>query len=283
MEWATIEKSLCTDKQCREYLATIRWKHGFACPRCKSTEAWKTTELKYKCKQCGYKMSVTAGTIFQNSHTPLNKWFKAIWIMCESESKVSANTLQRELSLGSNRTSQKLFKYLISAKQNVQLEKYKTIPSSKLKYTVEVFGDILGSFKGKAYIISAVEKIGTKTGRIHMQVINRNKDEIVDFIKNNIERYQNIETDLSGSEKKKKIGIISNLILPKDIQCDYNRILKSPTYEFASTRKIRSAFSGWLNEQIGSDFEQHCKRFCEEHNSKFISVTFEELIESLLK
>lgn len=281
MEWATIEKSLCTDKQCREYLATIRWKYGFVCPRCKNTEAWKTTELKYKCKKCGYKMSVTAGTIFQNSHTPLNKWFKAIWIMCESENKVSANTLQRELSLGSNRTSQKLFKYLKSAKQNVQLKKYKTIPSPKLKYTVEVFGDILFSFKDKAYIISAVEKIGTKTGRIHMQVINRNKDEIVDFIKNNIERYQNIETDLNDSEKK--IGIISNLTLPSDIQRDYNRILKSPTYEFASTRKIRSAFSGWLNEQSGSDFEQYCKRFCEEHNSKFISVTFEELIESLLK
>ena len=77
--------------------------------------------------------------------------------------------------------------------------------------------------------------------------------------------------------------IESQKTLPKDIQCDYNRILKSPTYEFASTRKIRSAFSGWLNEQIGSDFEQHCKRFCEEHNSKYISVTFEELIESLLK
>ena len=261
----------------------IRWKNGFVCPHCKGTEAWKTAELKYKCKKCGYKMSVTAGTVFQNSHVPLNKWFEAIWLICESESKVSACTLQRELSLGSNRTSQKLFKRLTHAKQNAQLEKYKATPSSKLKYTVELYGDIFNSIKGKAYIISAVEKIGSETGRIKMQPINRNTNEIVDFVKNNIERYQDIETHLSDSDKKKKIGIISNLVLPSDIQRDYNRIAESLIYEFTSTKKIYAEFSGWLSRQHGSDFEQYCKMFCEEHNSKFISVTFDELIKSLLK
>ena len=64
-----------SDYECREYLASIRWKNGFTCPRCGCAEAWETKEVKYKCKKCGYKMSVTAGTIFQDSHTPLEKWF----------------------------------------------------------------------------------------------------------------------------------------------------------------------------------------------------------------
>jgi len=42
-----------SDYECREYLASIRWKNGFTCPRCGCAEAWETKEVKYKCKKCG--------------------------------------------------------------------------------------------------------------------------------------------------------------------------------------------------------------------------------------
>jgi len=33
------------------------------------------------CRVCGRKTSVTAGTIFHRSHTPLSTWFAAIWFL----------------------------------------------------------------------------------------------------------------------------------------------------------------------------------------------------------
>jgi hypothetical protein len=31
------------------------------------------------CATCGHQVSVTAGTIFQDTRTPLTLWFRAIW------------------------------------------------------------------------------------------------------------------------------------------------------------------------------------------------------------
>ena len=34
-----------------------------------------------ECGQCGHQTSVTAGTIFQDTHKPLRVWFHAIWLV----------------------------------------------------------------------------------------------------------------------------------------------------------------------------------------------------------
>jgi hypothetical protein len=61
----------------------------------------------YQCleKECGHQFSATAGTIFHDSHVPLEKWFMAIAIICEAKKSVSACQIQRHLGLGSYRTA----------------------------------------------------------------------------------------------------------------------------------------------------------------------------------
>lgn len=125
MDLTTLKNTLGTDRQCREYLANIRWKDGYVCPQCKNNEAWQTEDVKFKCKKCGHKMSVTSGTVFQGSHTPLDKWFLAIWLVAKYGKKVTTDMLQKELELGSNRTAIRMLKILRRARYTFKTEKLK--------------------------------------------------------------------------------------------------------------------------------------------------------------
>lgn len=57
------------------------------------------------CAECGLKTSVTAGTIFHRSHTPLPTWFAAVWLVTSQKNGVSAQGLQDVLGFGSYETA----------------------------------------------------------------------------------------------------------------------------------------------------------------------------------
>lgn len=94
-----------TDRACLEYLATLRWPEGFACPRCAGAEYWRTGDSLWMCHQCSRRTSVTAGTIFERTRTPLRTWFAAVWFVTTQKNGVSALGLQRVLGLGSYETA----------------------------------------------------------------------------------------------------------------------------------------------------------------------------------
>lgn len=94
-----------TEKQCLDYLYSLRWPDGYRCPRCYHNEVWQIKEWKYKCRKCGYQATVLAGTLFQDTHLPISTWFKAIWYACSQAGVTSALDLQKELGLGSYRTA----------------------------------------------------------------------------------------------------------------------------------------------------------------------------------
>ncbi len=48
---------------------------------------------------------MTAGTIFQDTRTPLTVWFRAMWWVTSQKNGVSALGLQRVLGLGSYQTA----------------------------------------------------------------------------------------------------------------------------------------------------------------------------------
>ena len=53
----------------------------------------------YDCDSCRYQFSVTAGSIFHDSHFPLTKWFFATYVMVETKKGVSANQFKRMLGI----------------------------------------------------------------------------------------------------------------------------------------------------------------------------------------
>jgi len=94
-----------TEQACRDYLAALRWPRGFICPQCHETKAWEMQRGLYWCRSCGYQASVTAGTLFNDTHKPLRVWFEAMWYVTNQKSGVSALGLQRVLGLGSYHTA----------------------------------------------------------------------------------------------------------------------------------------------------------------------------------
>jgi transposase-like protein len=90
---------------CLDYLEWLRWPDGIRCPRCAAHEGWRLGNGRWECARCGRQTSVTAGTIFDRTRTPLLRWFEAAWLMTSQKHGVSALGVQRSLGLGSYQTA----------------------------------------------------------------------------------------------------------------------------------------------------------------------------------
>ncbi|MGA8502974.1 MAG: IS1595 family transposase [Candidatus Sulfotelmatobacter sp.] len=89
-----------TDEKCRELLVRLRWPSGIECLRCKAPVVeLATAKQLFYCKDCDYQFSVTASTIFNDSHLPLQKWFLATLLLCEARKGMSANQIKRTLGV----------------------------------------------------------------------------------------------------------------------------------------------------------------------------------------
>jgi transposase-like protein len=125
-----IERYSNEDK-CRNYLEALKWQDGIKCPRCGSEKISKIKKRdQFDCDKCRYQFSVTAGSIFHDSHLPLWKWFLAVYLMAESKKGISANQLKRSLDI-SYKTAWYLCHRIRKAMQETQ-----SMP--KLKGIVEV-------------------------------------------------------------------------------------------------------------------------------------------------
>jgi transposase-like protein len=93
------------EQACRDYLARLRWPEGFRCPACQAPDYWLTDRALRHCRSCGRQTSVTAGTLFADTHLPLRLWFEAMWQVTSQKYGASALGMQRVLGLGSYRTA----------------------------------------------------------------------------------------------------------------------------------------------------------------------------------
>jgi transposase-like protein len=57
------------------------------------------------CCGCGDRTSVTAGTIFDRTRTPLTVWFTACWLLASGKDGISALSVKRTLEVGSYQTA----------------------------------------------------------------------------------------------------------------------------------------------------------------------------------
>src|SRR3979490_830039 len=88
-----------------EWVKAIVWPNGRVCPHCGVIDRsgplqGKTTRIGlYKCYACRKKFTVKIGTIFEDSHAPLNLWLQAMYLMCSSKKGISTNQLRRTLGV----------------------------------------------------------------------------------------------------------------------------------------------------------------------------------------
>lgn len=106
------EKAFPTEEACQAYLVAHRWPTAVRCPRCNTADKVRpmaTMAFKWQCYTCtpdsGYRFSVIAGTIFENTNKSLREWFRVIHMMLTSKKGVSALQVQRVMGFGSYRTA----------------------------------------------------------------------------------------------------------------------------------------------------------------------------------
>ncbi len=94
-----------TDADCLDYLEWLRWPGGFACSGCGDHRGWRLGDGRFMCSACSGRTSVTAGTIFDRTRTPLTVWFTACWLFATGKDGISALSLKRTLEIGSYQTT----------------------------------------------------------------------------------------------------------------------------------------------------------------------------------
>lgn len=94
-----------TDADCLDYLEWLRWRDGFVCPDCGHAGGWRMGDGRFRCTECHSRTSVTAGTIFDRTRTPLTVWFGVCWLFATAKDGVSALHIKRVLDIGSYQTA----------------------------------------------------------------------------------------------------------------------------------------------------------------------------------
>ena len=194
---AEFEARFSTEGGCRGYLMALRWPDGFRCPRCDNRRVWPTTRGRLECASCAHQISVTAGTIFQDTRLPLTVWFRSIWWLTSQKTGSSALGLQRVLGLGSYKTAwtwlQKLRRAMVRPGRD------------RLKGRVEVDEAYLGGLdeghpgRGqarKALIVVAAEEDGSQIGRIRMRQLDAaSAENLQAFLKDSVAAGSIVHTD----------------------------------------------------------------------------------------
>ncbi len=94
------------NESCLTYLERLRWPEDFVCPACGvQDEPYRASRRRLICRRCSHQSSVTSGTIFEGTRTPLTTWFAAVWHLINQKHGVSALGLKRVLGFGSYQTA----------------------------------------------------------------------------------------------------------------------------------------------------------------------------------
>ena len=86
---------------CLDHVMTVRFGKRFTCPGCQADATFHriATRKAYSCSYCGHHIYPCAGTIFQDSRTPLQSWFYAIYLFVTTRHGVSGMELHRVLGV----------------------------------------------------------------------------------------------------------------------------------------------------------------------------------------
>jgi transposase-like protein len=190
--------NLCTlieqfgdETKCREYLEALRWREGIKCPRCTHDQASKIAQRdQYYCIACHYNFSVTAGTIFNDSHLPLQKWFLCTYLLCESRKGMSANQLKRTLGI-SYKTAWYLCHRIRAAMKEVNPEPLDGIVEIDETYVGgKMRGYGVGRAKRAKEIVIGIKQRGGELRFFHAEDVKSGT--LAKYIKENVSPYVHV-------------------------------------------------------------------------------------------
>ena len=189
------------DDACLEYLFKVRFGSNCECPRCGERGKFRklSKQPAYTC-QCGEHLHPMAGTPFHRSHTPLQKWFYAMYLFTTTRHGVPAKELQRQLSVN----------YKTAWRMGHEIRKYLAVVDGddQLSGHVEADETMVGGYRkgkkgrgalGKTLVFGVVERGGDDITRVIPDV---KRDTIEPHIIEHVKAGSTISTDEWHAYKK---------------------------------------------------------------------------------
>src|SRR6267142_5242764 len=107
MNLLQVTKQFRNEEDALDYLVSQRWPNGVTCLGCGCQKVYRIDTKgktgrpyrKYECSECELHFSATTGTLFHDSHLPLQKWFMVMALMTEAKKGISALQVSRHIGV----------------------------------------------------------------------------------------------------------------------------------------------------------------------------------------
>ena len=189
-------------------------------------------QRRWRCLECRYQVSLTAGSVLHNTKLPLTVWFWAAYLTTTDKRGISALLLQRQLGLRRYETAWMLLHKLRRAMVNVARE--------PLHGEVEIDDTWVGGpqpglrgsrqLKGRkaAIVLVAVERRGRGSGRLRLGVVSDFKQTtMIAFVKQHVTPGTTVYTDgLKGFEGVQAAGV-THVPRPQPLRSDLRKGARS--------------------------------------------------------
>lgn len=271
-DWNQFQDWFPDEGSCRGYLAGLRWPEGYLCPRCGVIdEPFRASGERLVCRHCRHQGTVTAGTIFDKTRTPLRTWLAAAWHISHQKGGVSALGLQRALGIGSYPTTWAILHRLRRAMVSLGRE--------PLTGIVEVDETLIAApnparrkraprlgFSGGTWVAIAVELHDPKGfGRVRLRrLAANNAAQVIQFVRDVAQPGATVHTD--GSH---------NYLRLADLGYKHHRIVhygsSDPAHEtMPGVHRVASLLKRWLlGTHQGAVRHEHLDRYLDEFTFRF--------------
>ncbi len=266
--WAEFLGQFGNDQACAKYLEKLRWPEGFVCPSCASKgDPYRASRSRLICRTCRAQFTVTAGTIFEGTRTPLTMWFIAIWYVTTQKNGVSALSLKRILGIGSYQTAWTILHKLRRAMVRPGRDRLSGIVEVDETYVGGEEEGVQGrQTETKAILAIAIELHTPKGyGRVRIrQIKDVSGDSLIPFIVDTVEPGSTVKTDgWKGYNGLAKHGYTHNKTILSDTG--------DPAHvAMPGVHRIASLLKRWLlGTHQGAALPVHLDDYLDEYTFRF--------------
>jgi len=184
------------EEACLNHIMEVRYGLRHVCTACKvyGTFHKLADRRAFSCAHCGHHVYPTAGTVFQDTRTPLQVWFYAIYLFVTTRHGVSGKELERALGVTYKtawRMGQQIRMLMAKADGFQEMQGHVEIDEAYMGGERHGFGSGTG---GKQIVMGLVER----GGRTFAQAVPNLKHETIrPLIYKNIKAGSSISTDES--------------------------------------------------------------------------------------
>jgi transposase-like protein len=200
------------DDACLKRVMEIRYSLSHRCEKCEYVATFHkiTGRRAFACSLCGHHVYPCAGTIFQDSRTPLQTWFYAIYLFIATRHGVSGKELQRSIGV--------TYKCAFRIGHQIRDLMGKVDSFQTLKGHVEIDETFFGGYRPRSQggksaktIIMGMKERG---GRIETKVVpNLQAATLCPIVKESIEKGSTVSTDeLAAYNSLKSDGYIHGAV-----------------------------------------------------------------------